>query len=336
LELGASCTLSAGFLCGVSIDSSVNGNVDMSNVEFCGVRIKTSASAEVWEHGLYIDADSVVNGITLADLTGHALNITGTWGSGITGGVIAVGDYSNAIAFGTISEHLIGQVINISAAVDDDSNIIPMHVAFANTADCGSNSVAQVMYARATLAYAITDCYALRARVDITDATTPTLNMVTGVFSTLTTKACEIADAGMIASIIGTVDGTEDITTVGYGKVCGAYIFWNHTNAMTADTCGVHIGVNASALLDSGYRINTAGTTVNAFHSYNSSGTITSGLKLEGAHTAALSLPAEGTSPCVSTGWSAAGADAGTVVKIAVLVGGATYYILASTAPTGS
>ena len=317
--------------------SNVNGFVASGTT--LGVSVTGAATDGVKVSGACVDGIEVsgvcsANAINISGAnTGHAISVSGTWVTGIAGGAISVGDYSTAIAFGTISDHLLGQVINISAAVDDDSNIIPMHVAFTNTADCGSNSVAQVMYARATLAYAITDCYAVRARVDITDATTPTLNMVTGIFSTLTTKACEIAEAGMIASIIGTVDGTEDITTVGYGKVCGAYIFWNHTNAMTADTCGVHIGVNTSALLDSGYRINTSGTTVNSFHSYNSSGTITTGLNIEGAHANAFSFPAAGTAPVEAGDYDVGG---GTVVRISVLVGGQQYYITASTEPTGA
>lgn len=339
IELGASCTLSAGFLCGIAIDSSVNGNVDMSNVEFCGIRIKTSSSKEIWEHGLYIDDGGAVTGITLGTCTtgisigvcanaiaiggantGHAIDISSTWGTGITGAAIAIGDYSNAIAFGTISEHLIGQVINVSAAVDDDSNIIPMHVAFANTADCGANSVAQVMYARATLAYAITDCYSVRARLDITDATTPTLNMVTGVFSTLTTKACNIDTTGNIAAFIGTVDGTEDITTAGYGKLSGVYINWNQTNALTADTCGMYIGIQSGATLDSGYRVNASGSLTNSFHSMNTSSTPTNALKIEGAHTNAFAFPVAGTAPTVA---AAVGSGGGTTEGyVVVTIGG--------------
>ena len=311
---------------------TATGGIVMAGAEGIGLSILTSTPTD----GINIAANCA-NAIVIGGAnTGHAIDIGSTWGVGITGAAISIGDYSNAIAFGTISDHLIAQVINVSCAVDDDSNIIPMHVAFTNTADCGANSVAQVVYARATLAYAISDCYALRARTDITDATNPTLNMVTGVFSTLTTKACEIAATGMLAAIIGTVDGTEDITTVGYGKVCGAYIFWNQTNAMTADTAGIYVAVNAGATLDSGYRINAAGSLTNSFHSHNSSGTPTNVLNVEGAHTNLLALPAEGTAPCVTTAWSAAGADAGTVVKIAITIGGSPYFILASTAPTGS
>jgi len=335
-EIGTALTVaSGGEFFGIHVETTGAGTIT-NNGTCAAIGITKASGAADWPVGLLVASSTTgvsigaattgllisgatTNAISISGVnttaainisgnnTGHALTVTGTWSTGITGGAIAVGDYSNAIAFGTISEHLLGQVINVSAAVDDDSNIIPMHVAFTNTADCGANSVAQVIYGRATLAYAITDCYAIRARTDITDATTPTLNMVTGVFSTLTTKACEIAATGMLASIIGTVDGTEDITTVGYGKVCGAYIFWNQTNAMTADTVGVHIGVNTGATLDSGYRINAAGTLGISFHSYNSSGTMTTGLSIEGAHTNAFAFPVAGTAPTESAATGMAG-----------------------------
>jgi len=344
LELGASCTLSAGFLCGVSIDSSVNGNVDMSNVEFCGVRIKTSASAEVWEHGLYIDDGGAVTGITLGTCTtGIQIGACTTAGINITGTTSLPINIAPTTTANTSMTPI--KIAYSYLGATNTGTDIDMYGVRSTITQTTSNAQAgalrgfiQGMRSDAVVNGYIADAYSLYAKMTV--AGTSVTNQLYGLNSVFNHGAFGITmdETGFIAGVGVSMNGSGDVTCAGtgYGKVAGMYIFWNETHAMTVDTCGVHIGVNASALLDSGYRINTDGTTVNAFHSYNASGTITSGLKLEGAHTAALSLPAEGTSPCVSTGWSAAGADAGTVVKIAVLIGGATYYILASTAPTGS
>lgn len=69
LDFDANVSITSGWLCGVTIDSSVHGNVSMASCTFCGLRIKTSSSKEVWEYGLYIDADSCVDGIYLGATT---------------------------------------------------------------------------------------------------------------------------------------------------------------------------------------------------------------------------------------------------------------------------
>jgi len=306
-EIGTALTVdSGGEFCGIHVETTGSGTIT-NNGTCAGILIDKASGAASWPVGLQIVSSTVTNGIDIGICAEHQINISGTWGVGVAGAAIAIGDYSTPIAFGTISDHLLAQVINISGAVDDDSNIMPLHVAFTTTADCGANSVAQVIYARATIAHTITDCYSVRARCDITDETTPTLNLVTGVFSTLTTKLCNIGTTGNIAAIIATVDGTQDVTTSGYGKLSGMYIHWNQTNALTADSCGTYLGVATGATLDSGYRVNAAGTLGISFHSHNSSGTMTTALSIEGAHTNAFAFPAEGTAPVVNAATAMAG-----------------------------
>ena len=332
-------------LAGVAAMSNVNSAVSetLTGV-YAAFYAGAWASAIDWAYGMVLEGGkfttgiaigTCTDGITIAACTGHLISAatTSTWGTGITGGAIAIGDYSNAVAFGTVSEHIIGQVINISAAVDDDSNIIPLHVAFANTADCGSNSVGQVIYARSTLAYAITDCYSVRARLDITDATTPSVNQLFGIYSTVTTKACTLATTGMIAGLATEITGTQDVTQAGsYAKVCGLYVAWKEENAMTVDTVGVYVANFTGAALDAGFRVNSVGDTVSAFRSEQGGGTVTNGLELVAAHTNAFALPASGTAP-VSTGGTV-GTHGTATLKIAMTIGGSTYYLLASTVPT--
>ena len=166
----------------------------------------------------------------------------------------------------------------------------------------------------------ISDAYSMYAKMTV--AGTSVTNQLYGLNSVFNHGAFGITmdETGFIAGVGVSMNGSGDVTCAGtgYGKVAGMYIFWNETNAMTVDTCGVHIGVNASALLDSGYRINTAGTTVNAFHSYNAGGTITSGLKLEGVHTNAFAFPTAGTAPtnAAATGMSGSTSEGYIVVTI--------------------
>jgi len=98
LDFDANVSITSGWLCGVTIDSSVHGDVSMASCTFCGLRIKTSSGKEVWEHGIYLDDDSAATGITLGTTTTYGIDV-GSSATGIaftgtyTGNVI---DFSNA------------------------------------------------------------------------------------------------------------------------------------------------------------------------------------------------------------------------------------------------
>ena len=266
-------------------------------------------------------------GISIGACTTHQINITDVWGVGITGAAVAVGDYSNAIAFGEVTEHVVGLCVNLSASTDDASNIIPIHGKFTTTADCGTNAGAQAVYGRIDIKHDLASSYAVRGAIDL--AGTPAVHQAYALFGTVDMTACTISGAGgYIAGLAIEINGSTDVT--GDGKVCGSRISWVQTNAMTVETVGSMIAINSGGtggILDSGFRIDTGGTLTDAFYSYNTSGTVTNGLRLNGAHTNLLSLPAEGTAPVEDTTNTGFGNDP---VKISILVGGAQYYLVAA------
>lgn len=69
LDFSADVSITSGWLCGATIDSSVHGDVSMASCTFCGLRIKTSTSKEPWEYGIYLDADCCTDGIYLGATT---------------------------------------------------------------------------------------------------------------------------------------------------------------------------------------------------------------------------------------------------------------------------
>ena len=284
-------------------------------------------------NGLHISG-ALTNGINISGIcedgieisganTGHHINITGTWGQGITGAAIGIGDYSTAIAFGTSTDHVIGIVCHASSALGTDDNAIMVLGKFTTTGDCSTGTVAQCVLGQGVCSYNIADMYGVRGSIAISGA--PEVNQIFGVYATLTTTGCNMAATGNIAGMAVLISGTADITQTGspaYGKVSGIFVAWKESNAMTVDTCGIYVANFASMLLDSGVRVNHAGTTVNAFHSYLAGGTITTGLRMEGAHTNAFAFPAVGTAPCET--YTTEEAPTG---KIKILVGTEVRYL---------
>jgi len=276
--------------------------------------------------GIDLSETTSAIGIDIGSCTEHAINISSTWGVGIDGGAIVIGDYSNAIAFGEVTEHVVGLCVNLSGSTDDTSNFIPIHGKFTTTADCTTNAGAQAVYGRIDIAHNLSNSYAIRGAITMTGA--PEVNQVYGMFSTMALAGCNLAETGQVAGLAIELTGSEDITTSGsYGKVSGIRVAWEHTNAMTVDTCGIYTSVKSGATLDSGYRMDAAGSLTNSFHSYNSGTAPTNALNIEGAHTNAFALPAEGTAPVSDTTNIIFNTDP---VKISILIGGSQYYLLAA------
>jgi len=278
----------------------------------------------------FIDAISPGTGISIGAATTHQIDITDVWGVGITGAAIAVGDYSNAIAFGEVTEHVVGTCVHLSGSTDDDSNFIPIHGKFTTTADCGANATAQAVYGRVDIKHDLASSYAVRGAISL--AGTPAVHQAYALFGTVDMTACTISGAGgYVAGLAIEINGSTDVT--GDGKVCGSRISWVQTNAMTVETVGSMIAINSGgtgAKLDSGFRVDTGGTLTDAFYSYNTSGTVTNGLRLNGAHTNLLALPAADTAPCGSNS-----ADAKTLVftnwvPVKVTLGGVDHYMVAA------
>jgi len=168
--------------------------------------------------------------------------------------------------------------------------------------------------------------YAFYANVSAAGAST--VNGMYGVTSVMNTGSATISldESGFIAGVRTNISGSGDVTCAGtgYGKLVGFYVSWLHTNALTVDSAGYHIGIKAGATLDSGYRVNSSGTLTNSFHSYNSSGTMTNVIKVDGAHSFFADFD-DATTCCVTTESGAA-----TTIKAQILVktpAGATGYV---------
>jgi len=174
-------------------------------------------------------------------------------------------------------------------------------------------------------------CYAVYGKV--TASGDSTVNGMYGMTSIVTLGAHTISldETGFIAGFMTSINGSGDVTCAGtgYGKVAGVYVAWQDSNALTVDSCGFHLGVHAASTLDSGYRVNNSGTLTNSFHSMNTSGTPTNALKIEGAHTNVLALPALSTAPV--SGQTTADYTFTKYAKLAITIGGATYYLIADT-----
>jgi len=288
----------------------------------------TAAASKALIVDANIDIDTIRNLGATGTLTIGDIEVTSKWDVGIAGGAIVVGDYSTPIAFGEVTEHVVGVCVHLSGSTDDDSNFIPIHGKFTTTADCAANAVAQAIYGRVDVNHDINGVYGVRGAISV-GADTPAVHQAYALFGTLAMDTCSISGTGgYLAALALEVSGTTDVT--GDGKVCGSRIAWGQTNAMTVETVGSMIAVASGATLDSGFRVDASGSVTNGFHSFANNGTITTGLKLESAHTNAFQFPANGTAPIAEASVTGHG---GTVVQISVLVGNSQYYMLASTAP---
>ena len=107
-----------------------------------------------------------------------------------------IGDYSTALAFGAISEHVLGIVSHISADFDDASNVISILGKVTLEGDSDS-AVAQCIYGQGVCNYNIADMYGIRGAITISGA--PEVNQIFSVFGSMTTTACNVATTGAIA-----------------------------------------------------------------------------------------------------------------------------------------
>ena len=199
--------------------------------------------------------------------------------SGITGKALGIGNYSTPVALGAVSEHYLGVVSHYSASIDDGSNMIPVLGKFTTAGAC-SSAVAQGVYGFVDVDHAIADAYGVRGRVS--HAASTNVSQLFGVFGTLDTGTGQIGTSGMIAGLASEVSGSGDLTTAGYGKVCGAYISWKESNAMTADTVGVYIANHTGMKLDSGILVGSQGDTTSLIET-NGTGNITNLFKFDAA-----------------------------------------------------
>jgi len=247
------------------------------------------SNINIWRGDLTIYGSMIFTGgaITFSGAnTGHHIDTTGLWGVGLTGGAIVVGDYSNPIAFGEVTEHVVGLCVNLSGYTDDASNFIPIHGKFTTTDDCAANAVAQAIYGRVDIAHDINGSYGVRGAITITGS--PSVNQAYGMFATLSTAACELAETGHLVGVAVEVTGSADITRVAgsWGKVCGSRVSWQATDAIASvPTVGSDVGVGTLATLDTGFNVSAVGALTSSFRSQNLGSTPTNVIKVDGDHT---------------------------------------------------
>lgn len=259
--------------------------------------------------------------INLYPVSGHGVEISTTWTTGITGAAISIGDYSNALAFGAISEHMIGIVSHLSGSFDDDSNAIPILGKFTTTEDSDSTCVMQCILGQGVCSYNLADMYGVRGSITVSG--TPTVNQIYPVFATLTLSSAVVLDTtGMLAAFAADiVDASSDVTRSGStARFCGLYINWNVTKSdITVPTTGMLLNVTASAYVDDGIVVH-GGYVDAAFVSSGTSHTVA--FEVRSAHAQAFKFPAIGTSPC-----SAYTTEEAPTGKIKIKVGTAVRYL---------
>jgi len=59
VELSAAVSVTAGWLTGITVDSSVNSAVSLASCEFAGVRVKKTGSAKDWEYGVHVENSEI-------------------------------------------------------------------------------------------------------------------------------------------------------------------------------------------------------------------------------------------------------------------------------------
>jgi len=337
---------SGGQLAGLMARSHLTAGYTATGAYIAGVAVNKGSSNAAWPYGIYIESSATeeaisigtsVTAITIGATTTAAIlisgtataaqiSITGSWGSGLTNGAILIGNYSVAKALGAISEHYIGQCIHLSAAIDDDSNVIGLHSKFTTTGACAS-AVVQPVYGRVDVAHNIADGYGLRGHVAI-GGSDPNVSQLFSVFASMTTTACQIQTAGTIALFGGTISGTADIDRAGStATLCGMYINWDEQNAMTVPTYGVMLNVRENGRMDYGFAVH-GGYVTSCFYAGGSTAH-TNVLEVATAHTNLMALPAAGTAPCGSQ--TTSDYTFTKTVKIKILIGSTIYYLIADT-----
>jgi len=226
-----------------------------------------------WHSGTLTCKDAKIQGdlyvqddIVFSDVSAGALSVTGNIKfsdlvSGLTESAIQIGNYSSAIALGTISENYVINSLNVSAGIDDDSNIIGRYTKLATSAASNTgSSVFEACYSNITIAHDAKDAYGNRSYIDISGGT-PTVNQIFSYFAQVNIgSATELESTGNIAGVYSYIDGTADVTLESgtVQGVHGVYVIWTASGITTADTYGVRVDV--ADTLDYAYAITGSGT----------------------------------------------------------------------------
>ena len=231
VELSAQSTLAnSGWLSGVTIDSSVHGDVDVSSAcTFAGLRIKTSTDKEPWTYGIYMGDGDAVTGITIGNCASY--------------GILMEGTYTNAIRITTnvaTTAHTGIRVLNTYTAASGYHVAIMGAAILDSTAGTGSGAVIGVY-----------------GEANINDTFTGANNWSYGVRGCLQlTNSTDIDNVGSIFGAINAVLKDDATPTITNAHICGIYIdnlIDFDLSSATGISAMIYSANNASATCTMGY-----------------------------------------------------------------------------------
>ena len=337
LEITTSLTIaSGGFACGIRVETTGAGTIT-NNGTCAGILVQKVSGAAAWPVGLLIDTAASTTGISIGTCTSGITidsNTTGISIGSTNTGITFTSTMNAGLSFSsaTFSPNTIrnNQAIEIGGRGADELTItfaggagaehfepIQMNFDFAGT-DPASTSTVNIWQGAITLD--TNDLAAVRLKwsdllttvaKDVTDVY---IHQAEIVFSGVTTASGEVAVAGLVLD-------------AGAGTITNST--WRGLNvtlrgsATPAASQNIFLNVDSGATVDTGVQIQAAGTMTNAIRIGTAAYADTP--------TNLFAFPAAATAPIEAGSYAT---HAGTIVRISVLVGGAQYYMLASTAPS--
>lgn len=319
LEIATSLTIaSGGFACGIRVETTGAGTIT-NNGTCAGIIIQKASGAASWPVGLLIDTSDSVIGIEISTCT-TGITFTGAMTDGIlftaatfapntsrTNRALEIGgrgadELTITFAGGAGAEHFEPIQMNFDFVGTDPASTSTVNIwQGAITLDTNDLAAVRLKWSDllTTVAKDVTDVYIHQAEI---------------VFSGVTTASGEVAVAGLVLD-------------AGAGTITNST--WRGLNvtlrgsATPAASQNIFLNVDSGATVDTGVQIQAAGTMTNAIRIGTAAYADTP--------TNLFAFPAAATAPIEAGSYAT---HAGTIVRISVLVGGAQYYMLASTAPS--
>ncbi len=296
----SSFELSTGHLNGILVDCSVDDSATISGT-LAGIRLKKSSGAYPWTTGLTFEAAACTSCIDVACATTPN---TGRTNHGFIMGGRSTDELLVTFAGSVGAENYEPVALNFNFAGTN-----PASTSTINVIQMGlyhdTNDMANLRLKCAdwwvTVNKDCTDVYCIQNEINFGAGT----NTVSG----------EVAVLGLV------LDGGGGTLTNSSWRVINCTLRGSGTPANSA---GIFINQESGCgTVDAGIRIEASATMTSAFR--------IGAPEYDNTPTHLFQFPATGTSPIAAGSYEVHG---GTMVRISVLVGGAQYYMLASTAPT--
>ena len=213
LALSSDVTVSAGWLTGVVVDSSINSGVSLASCTLAGLRVKKTGNALNWEYGVYVANSDVGIYIDPATVTSGLLigAASTSSGSGLrigTGTTVPIGFYfdDGGVAVTAWGEGFTVGTVYTAASTAQGQTGMPYTAFFYNDVRAAFNGAASAGWSAVMMNFAITGAFAgfevgvsaLHTSVDIN---------ATSSLSEETTLSCISFGGNWIA---GTYDASTD------------------------------------------------------------------------------------------------------------------------------